>query len=466
MSDASHDGPLPSAIGRGGRYRVVSVLGQGGMATVYKVTDSRLGVTRAVKVLAPEFAARARLRQRFETEARAMAVLSHPNILAVYDVDEDDDSVYIVMELLPGGSVQDVVEARGPLHPAAAAEVMRQTLLGLQFAHASGVVHRDIKPHNILLAHDGSAKLTDFGIAHVGMDGFQDAQTRTGAIMGTWAFMAPEQRLGMGLRDPRVDIYAATAALYAMLTGRLPGDLHVSEAHDALLADVPDALRAVITKGTRYKPEERYATAAEMAEALAAVIPALGAPPEDPFGLAERRRAAGLPSQPTPAPLRTPQPPVSTPPKAVTTPPGAAATMRGATFSAGDFDEADLAAALGGVQVTAVPHASAPPTIAPHTPTQVPPMAIQPPAPAVASLPPSVTTPPEVDAPRSGSMGRNLAIVAGVVALGLAGFMVLTPTNAPATAEVAAPVTNVTVEPPAGQGVLNVTAAGMAGAQV
>jgi serine/threonine protein kinase len=456
MSGTPEPASLPETIGRG-RYRVQSVLGQGGMATVYRVTDSRLGVTRALKVLAPAFAARPNLRRRFEAEARAMAVLSHPNILAVYDVDEDGPSVYIVMELLSGGSVQDVVETRGPLHPAVAADVVRQALLALQVAHDAGVVHRDVKPHNILLANDGLAKLTDFGIAHVGLEGFQDAQTRTGSIMGTWAFMAPEQRLGQGLRDPRVDLYAATATLYSILTARLPGDLHVTEAHDTLFAGIPDPLHAILAKGARYKPEERYPSAAAMAEALAAVIPELGTPPADPLGLAERRAASGPPSQPSVGS----QPPRTTPPQA---PPASAreAAMRGATFSAGDFDAEDLAQAIGvGPRPTAVPD-----TIAPSM-TVVVPSEPAPATPANAGV--STSTPTTIEPPPGAS---KRPLIAGVVAtlLVIGGAVAVlgggSSEPAPATPQATPAAGPAAPTPAVGQGVLNITADGMSGAQV
>ena len=160
MSDAAP--PLAD-----GRYRLITVLGVGGMATVYKAFDGRLQVPRAIKILSPELGLRPSLRARFESEASMMALLEHPNIVRIYDVGADGDRAYIVMELVDGGSLLDRVKTGGKLPPNLALRVTIDMLDALGVAHKRGVVHRDIKPHNILLSSDGNLRITDFGIARM-----------------------------------------------------------------------------------------------------------------------------------------------------------------------------------------------------------------------------------------------------------------------------------------------------------
>ncbi|MCA9573329.1 MAG: serine/threonine protein kinase, partial [Myxococcales bacterium] len=165
-----------------GRYRLVELLGTGGMASVYRAWDTRLSAWRAVKVLQPRAAASASIRSRFEDEARAMARLQHRNVLTVHDYGFDGDRPWIAMELVPGGSLMDLVAREGPLRPGLATDVMAQVLDALELAHASHVVHRDVKPHNILLTADGTPLLGDFGVARMGGD-LESDRTRTGAGM-------------------------------------------------------------------------------------------------------------------------------------------------------------------------------------------------------------------------------------------------------------------------------------------
>ncbi len=250
------------------------------MATVYRVYDQRLHVERAIKVLAPEYATKADLRRRFETEASTMARLRHDNIAAVYDVGDDNGAPYLVMELVGGGSLNDFVQVNGPLAPRLAAQVCIAVLRALQVAHDNGIVHRDIKPHNVLLTPEGVAKVTDFGIARVQSDD-SPSMTRTGSVMGTWAYMAPEQRAGARGLDGRADVYSTGAMLMDLLTGDAPADVFMCEMHTHMLDGVPEALRPVVQRAVRYVPAERYTTAQEMAEALTATLPMLPEVPEE-----------------------------------------------------------------------------------------------------------------------------------------------------------------------------------------
>ncbi len=314
MSDAAP--PLAD-----GRYRLITVLGVGGMATVYKAFDGRLQVPRAIKILSPELGLRPSLRARFESEASMMALLEHPNIVRIYDVGADGDRAYIVMELVDGGSLLDRVKTGGKLPPNLALRVTIDMLDALGVAHKRGVVHRDIKPHNILLSSDGNLRITDFGIARM-QNEKDDGLTKTGAVMGTWGFMAPEQRADAKSVDERADLYSVGATLYSALTGKTPVDLFVADMDSSLLKGIDHALAQVIKKSTRYNREERYATAAEMAAAcrtLLALVPAdpANTPPmfSPPVGSTiqemVRGGGTGLLGAASSAPSRTPSPHVS-----------------------------------------------------------------------------------------------------------------------------------------------------------
>lgn len=269
------------------------------MATVYRGFDVRLQVPRAVKVLAPSLAGRRALRERFEAEARTMALFDHPNIVRVVDVGMDGDRVYIIMDLVSGGSLLERVRDFGPLPPRLALDVMLDVLRALQVAHEHGVVHRDIKPHNILLTEKGQVRVTDFGIARlVEGDEIDDALTRTGAVMGTWGFMAPEQKENAKAVDVRADLYSAGATLWAIATNQTPGHLFAADLDASMMQGVPSALADLIKRATRFKREDRFATAAEMLEAATRVREQLQAPPADtpPLGA----RAPVRPTLPTP----------------------------------------------------------------------------------------------------------------------------------------------------------------------
>lgn len=258
-----------------GRFRITRELGQGAAATVYAVLDERLGVERALKRLSPTMTRYARMRARLVSEARAMARLSHPNVVNVYDVFIDNDDACIVMELVEGGSLVGLLEQHGPLPPVRAVQLMIQILAALQHAHEAGIIHRDIKPHNVLLDLSSNARVTDFGVARF-LDE-DESLTRTGVTMGTWAFMAPEQRADAKSVDHRADIYSAGATLFAILTATTPKDLFAIDLDPALISDIPGPLAPIIQKATRYHREDRYRSAAEMAEALRGAVASLDA---------------------------------------------------------------------------------------------------------------------------------------------------------------------------------------------
>jgi serine/threonine protein kinase len=251
-----------------GRYRLVEVLGVGGMATVYRGYDAELDVYRAIKVLSPELAVHTKVRERFQREARTMAKLAHPHIVMVLDVGKDGERVYMVMEEVRGGSLRDRLDALGPLAPRHASGVLQQVLQALSVAHKRGIVHRDIKPGNILLTEHGDAKVTDFGIAQ--LKGKDVQLTRAGSMMGTLAFMAPEQRTDASTVDARADLYALGATLYTLVTGKESFDLFAAELEAKLFTDFPPGLFEVTRKASRYEPEDRYQSAGEMLEAMRA----------------------------------------------------------------------------------------------------------------------------------------------------------------------------------------------------
>jgi non-specific serine/threonine protein kinase/serine/threonine-protein kinase len=266
----------------GGRYRLGPLLGAGGMAEVYDGRDERLDRPVAVKLLRPDLAAHAGLRQRFELEARAAARLAHPNVVAVYDAGEDQGHSYIVMERLRGESLADVI-GRGPVDLAWLRRLAGEVLSALAAAHQAGIIHRDIKPANILLGPDGRGKVADFGIARVAEAQIETepaaALTGTGLVLGTPAYLAPERAMGEPA-TPQSDLYSVGVVLYEAVTGSKPygGRTPVAIAAAAVsgAAENPVRLRpdadaqlvAVIAKAMAVDPAQRYATAAAMAADL------------------------------------------------------------------------------------------------------------------------------------------------------------------------------------------------------
>src|SRR6266540_2934545 len=255
-----------------GRYEVGPLLGVGGMAEVYEGHDRLLARRVAIKVLLAQYAHDPAFLARFRREAQAAASLSHPNIVAVFDTGSQDDIWFIVMEYVAGRTLRDVINAEGPVHPARAAEICADVASGLAGAHARGVVHRDVKPGNVMLTTDGKVKVMDFGIARASA---APSITQTAAVVGTAQYIAPEQAQGLEA-DARSDVYALGCCLYEMVTGQVPftGPTPVAIAYRhvredptpprALNPDVPVPLEQVCLKAMAKRPEDRYQTAAEM----------------------------------------------------------------------------------------------------------------------------------------------------------------------------------------------------------
>ncbi len=258
-----------------GRYEALSRIGTGGMADVYLARDQLLGRQVAVKLLHHRFAEDQEFVERFRREASSAASLSHPNVVAIFDRGEWDGTYYIAMEYLPGRSLKTVVREQGPLDPVSAIDIVAQILHAARFAHGRGVIHRDLKPHNVILDEEGRAKVTDFGIARAGASDM----TLTGSIMGTAQYLSPEQAQGQAV-SAASDLYAVGIVLYELLTGAVPfdGETAVTIAlkqvsatpppPSALNAAVPPELDAVVLRALAKNPAERFADANEFLAAL------------------------------------------------------------------------------------------------------------------------------------------------------------------------------------------------------
>ena len=273
------------------RYQIIAKIGSGGMADVYKAMDSVLERPVAIKVLHRHFAEDEDFVTRFRREAQAAANLNHPNIVSIYDWGSQNSTYFIVMELLEGESLKQHIQSKGVLDIREAMEITKKVLSALGFAHRNDIIHRDIKPHNIIITKDDEVKVTDFGIARAGVS----TMTQTGTILGTAHYLSPEQARGheVGVTS---DLYSAGVVLYEMVTGRIPFDgenpvaIALKHVHEApvrpaeINPEVTPALQTIILKAMAKNPESRYQSAAEMRNDIMRLMegmPIVAVPPDE-----------------------------------------------------------------------------------------------------------------------------------------------------------------------------------------
>ncbi len=320
------DGVLGSVID--GRYKVMSRLGAGGMADVYLAEDQQLGRKVALKLLHRRFAEDPGFVERFRREAQAAAGLQHPNVVSVYDRGAYDGTYYIAMEYLPGRTLKRLIRDEAPLDPVRAIDITIQILKAARFAHRRGVIHRDLKPHNVIVDESGHVKVTDFGIARAGASDM----TETGSILGTAQYLSPEQAQGHAV-SASSDLYSIAVVLYEMLTSRVPFDAeqavtiaikHVSEAPTAPTAvnpQVPAPLEQVVMWAMNKNPADRPQDADQFIAALehakTAIVP--GEPGQRTAAMAAvgalgAGEAVAAPATTSKAVAAMPLPPVQAPP--------------------------------------------------------------------------------------------------------------------------------------------------------
>ncbi|MVU82169.1 PASTA domain-containing protein [Nocardia sp. ET3-3] len=302
-----------------GRYRIDAPIARGGMSMVFRGVDTRLDRPVAIKVMDPKFASDPQFLTRFELEARAVAKLKHPSLVAVYDQGVDGDHPFLIMELVEGGTLRELLRERGPMPPHAVRAVAEPVLAAIGVAHAAGLVHRDIKPENVLISDSGEVKIADFGLVRA----VAEAKiTSDSVILGTAAYLSPEQ-VTSGTADARSDVYSAGVLIFEMLTGRTPftGDNSLSIALQRVEKDVPSPSRFItgippeidelVAHATAREPMHRYANATEMAGELRRIARELQlpeyrvpAPTESAEHLSAKYRVG-----PTPAPAAPLHPP-------------------------------------------------------------------------------------------------------------------------------------------------------------
>ncbi|WP_086823322.1 Stk1 family PASTA domain-containing Ser/Thr kinase [Allokutzneria sp. NRRL B-24872] len=291
------------------RYELGETLGYGGMSEVHKGKDVRLGRDVAIKVLRADLARDPQFQIRFRREAQNAASLNHPAIVAVYDTGETQTEhgplPYIVMEFVDGKTLRDIVKTEGPLHARRAMEVMADVCAALDFSHRHGIVHRDVKPANVMITRGGAVKVMDFGIARAVADG-QAAVTQTAAVIGTAQYLSPEQARGESV-DARSDVYAAGCVLFELMTGEPPftGDSPVAVAYQhvreepkppsSLNPQIPQVLDAIVLKAMSKNPANRYQSSGEMRGDLVRVLS--GQRPMAPMVMSEDERTAMMSSR-------------------------------------------------------------------------------------------------------------------------------------------------------------------------
>src|ERR671922_1510635 len=282
MADTTADPHLGRVVAG---YRIEELIGRGGMGLVYRAQHLNLRRRAAIKIIAPELAEASGFRERFNREARIAAALQHPNIVTVYDAGEADGVLYLAMQYIEGSDLSTVLRSQGRLRPYRALDVCRQVAAALDAAHAQGLIHRDVKPANVLI-EGRTAFLTDFGLTKR-VEGTQTQLTQAGDVVGTIHYVAPEQIEG-GRVDARTDIYSLGCLVYHCLTGELPfardTDVAVIYAHlseeppriTSVRPELPGGLDAVIAKALEKAPERRFQTCADLMSAARAVIDAAG----------------------------------------------------------------------------------------------------------------------------------------------------------------------------------------------
>lgn len=304
-----------------GRYEIREAIGEGNFSVTYRATDKVLGRDVAVKILREQYVQHSGFTSRFENEARAAALISHPNVIQVFDYGREDDIAFIVMQYVPGASLKDYIRDHAPLSVDESVEFTRQILDGLAAIHEAGIIHRDIKPQNVLMSNQRLLKLTDFGIAR--LESAAAGLTESGTALGTAAYMAPEQASGQTL-GRETDLYAVGVIMYEMTTGRLPfpGDnpvqvmyRHVNDQPPpprTINPSIPVTVEAFILRAMAKEPGRRYPSARAMREALVspgmAGVPRRREPVVDPLGdTAVTTVVAGPPPRvPPAAPPRVP----------------------------------------------------------------------------------------------------------------------------------------------------------------
>ncbi len=267
----------PSGLGHHERYRLVRLLGEGGMGAVYEAEHRVMQRPVALKVISPRFVSNAAAVDRFRREARAAARLSHPNIVHAYDAENAGETHFLVTEYIAGTTLGRLVKEGGPLPAALACEYARQAALGLQHAHERGMVHRDVKPDNLILTEGGVVKVLDFGLASLTAERGEDGLTDQNVVMGTPEYMAPEQAEDSRSADTRADVYSLGCTLFYLLTGKAPYPASTSmlkilghrERPVPAIPGLPDGLMALLRRLMAKRPEDRYQTPGEAAAALA-----------------------------------------------------------------------------------------------------------------------------------------------------------------------------------------------------
>lgn len=285
-----------------GSYRIVEKIGEGAMGAVYRAVDVMLDRAVAVKALRPELSRQSELAERFRAEAVALARLNHPNIAILHGLLSHEGQLFMVMEFVRGETLEQVIRDAGPMNWRQAAQLSASVLDALQHAHERGVVHRDVKPSNLMLSRRGVVKVMDFGVARL-VD--QHRQTRTGVAVGTRMYMSPEQIHGHDV-DGRTDVYAMGAVLFELVTGRMP--FEATSEYDLLMAQlneppplvselvpgVPPAIDAIVARAMEKRREDRYGSAMDFRRALLAALAEAPPVPEEPVGASEPAPQSGL----------------------------------------------------------------------------------------------------------------------------------------------------------------------------